>query len=309
MFRKKVLVVDDEKEITMMITDCLVPEGYEVISTNSPKKAGAITEEEEPCLVLLDYSMPGTDGISVLKKIRANMPEVKIIMVTGAGSEEIAVRAMKSGADDYITKPFKPQNIVTICNSYLEKFYEQFIWLNDKYYYPLDDEVISRYEFLRAGYADSSLSINKLRRYFNFSRQDFYILDKKRREFGILGLFDRSLSELEAELAEEGELSPKKRLSNYKEDDEAEFNRKHNCSLETFINRKDPVQVRLEIIREAATSENPNVSCICKKYNLTREVFYQNYRRFQKYGVLGLLDKKKGRPVLNSRRGYQKVTS
>ncbi|MDX9703470.1 MAG: response regulator [Candidatus Auribacterota bacterium] len=306
MFRKKVLVVDDEKEITMMITDCLLPEGYEVVTTNEPKKAVQIAIEEEPCIVLLDYSMPGIDGIKVLKEIRENMPEVKIVMVTGAGSEEIAVKAMKSGADDYITKPFSPQNIVKICKSYLDKFYEQFIWLNDKYSYPLDDEVISRYEFLRAGYAEPSLSINKLRRYFNFSRQDFYILDKKRREFGVLGLFDRSLSELEAELAEEGELSPKKRLSTYKEEEEVEFNRKHNCSIETFINRKDPVQVRLEIIRESATSENPNVSLICKKYNLTREVFYQNYRRFQKYGVLGLLDKKKGRPVLNSKRGSQK---
>lgn len=308
MFRKKVLVIDDEKEICMMISDCLVPEGYEVVTSCEPKKAVDLTVEEEPCIVLLDYSMPGTDGITVLKKIRENMPEVKIVMVTGAGSEAIAVNAMKSGADDYITKPFSPQTILKICNTYLGKFYEQFIWLNDKYYYPLDDEVISRYEFLRAGYVDPSLSINKLRRYFNFSRQDFYILDKKRREFGILGLFDRSLAELESELDEDGELSPKKRLSTYNEEDEGEFNRKHNCSLDTFINRKDPVQVRLEIIREAATSENPNVSSICKKYNLTREVFYQNYRRFQKYGVLGLLDKKKGRPVLNSKRGYQKVS-
>jgi len=301
MFRKKALVIDDQQDVCSMIEDTLTEQGYEVICTYDPDAAITLTLEEDPSLVLLDYAMPGLDGITILKELRWKMPEVKIVMVTGAGSEAVAVKAMKTGADDYITKPFTPDDIIQICDKYQKKFLDQFINLNDKYYYPLDEEVISRYEFLRAGYAASSMSINKLRRFFNFSRQDFYILDKKRREYGILGLFDKNIQDLENELQEDGELSPKKRLPNYKESDDSNFNRKKHCSLNTFINKKDPVQIRLEIIREAATGENPNISSICKRYNLTREVFYQNYRRFQKYGVLGLLDKKKGRPMLNKK--------
>lgn len=301
MFRKKVLTVDDSVEMCELIHHSLVPHNYEVVSCHNANKAVEMILEEEPCVVLLDYMMPGVNGIAILKQLREQMPEVKVVIITGAGSEAIAVQAMKAGADDYVTKPLSPKSIVNICDEYLDKFREQFIWLNKKYYYPLEDEVISRYEFLRAGYVDPGLSINKLKRFFNFSRQDFYILDKKKKEFGILGLFDRSISELEKELGEEGDLSPKKRLPGYVDEGEKEFNRRQHCSLKSFINRKDPVQIRLEIIRESATSERPNVSTICKKYNLTREVFYQNYRRFQKHGVLGLLDKKKGRPMLASR--------
>jgi CheY-like chemotaxis protein len=282
-----------------LIYHTLVPRKYEVITCSEPKKAIGIAIEEEPCIVLLDYMMPGVDGITVLKQLRSEMPELKIVIITGAGSEQIAVDAMKAGADDYVTKPLVPQKIVEICDEYLAKFRSQFINLNGKYFYPLDDEVISRYEFLRAGYENPTVSINKLKRFFTFSRQDFYIFDKKKKEYGVLGLFDRTISELEDELGPDVDLSPKKRLSNFVEEDLQEFNRRKDCNIDSFVNREDPVQIRLEIIREAAAGDKPNVSDICKKYNLTREVFYQNYRRFQKHGVLGLLDKKKGRPMLS----------
>ncbi|MCB1196319.1 response regulator [bacterium] len=302
MFRKKILIVDDSPEICKLLEELLLSDEYDVMVCDDGTKSLNYVLEEEPCLVLLDYMMPKIDGITVLKKIKENAPEVKVIIITGAGTEEIAVEAMKAGADDYVTKPFTPKRVLEVCRLYLAKFREQFIKLNDKYEYPLNDEIISRYEYLRAGYTNSQLSINKLKRYFTFSRQDFYILDKKKREFGIIGLFDRPLHELEKQLDEEGELSPKKRLPDYIETDSQEFNRKQFCNLDSFINKNDPVQIRLEIIRDAATSDRPNVSLICKKYNLTREVFYQNYRRFQKHGVLGLLDKKKGRPMLGSKR-------
>ena len=302
MFRKKILIVDDSPDICKLLEELLQPCDYDIMVCTDGKKALDFVLDEEPCVVLLDYMMPEIDGITVLKQIRAQTPEVKVIIITGAGTEEVAVEAMKAGADDYVTKPFKSQKVLDVCEQYLAKFREQFIKLNSKYEYPLEDGIISRYEYLRAGYINPSISINKLKRFFTFSRQDFYILDKKKREFGILGLFERPLHELEKRLGEDGELSPKKQLSNYVESDEKEFNRKHYCNLQTFINKSDPVQIRLEIIREAATSDRPNVSSICKKYSLTREVFYQNYRRFQRHGVLGLLDKKKGRPMLASKK-------
>ena len=64
-------------------------------------------EKENPQLVLLDYMLPGMDGMRVLRTIRKSFPETYVVMLTGRGSEEIAVELMKAGASDYILKPLK----------------------------------------------------------------------------------------------------------------------------------------------------------------------------------------------------------
>ncbi len=295
MFARRVLVVDNDKGMCETIKKSLAIDNYEVVFCGNSAKASKIIVDYEPCIVFLEYKLPDGNGVELIKKIRGIMPELKIIMTTDSGSEEIAVQAMKAGADDYVRKSVVIDDIVELAEYYLDRFRDQYVTRNGKYVYPLDDLVISKYEFLRSGYANPSVSINKLKRCFTFNRQDFYILDRKKRKYGLRGLFDAKTKELEASLGEDSQLSPKRQLPNYSENN---FSRKLNFGLESFINQNDPVQIRLEIMRDAATSKKANISEICKKYNLTREVFYQNYRRFQKYGVLGLLDKKKGRPML-----------
>jgi len=302
MFARRVLVIDNDKEKCEIIKESLVANNYDVVFCDNPAKALRVVIDYEPCIIFLEYKLSDGNGVDLIKKIRKIMSEVKIIMITGSGSEEIAVQAMKAGADDYVKKSISSDEFIKLSDYYLDKFRERYIKRNGKYVYPLDDEVTSKYEFLRSGYSSPSVSINKLKRCFNFNRQDFYILDRKKKKYGLRGLFDANIKELEARLGEDSQLSPKKQLHTYSEKD---FSRKTNSGLDSFINQDDPVQIRLEIMRDAATSEKANISEICKKYNLTREVFYQNYRRFQKHGVLGLLDKKKGRPMLNVEKSNQ----
>ncbi len=302
MFARRVLIIDNDRGKCETIKESLVPNNYDVMFCDNPARALKIIIDYEPCIIFLEYRFPNGNGVDLIKKIRKKMSEVKIIMITDSGSEEIAVQAMKAGADDYVKKSISSDAMIKLAEYYLDKFRSQYVERNGKYVYPLDDEVISKYEFLRSGYSNPSVSINKLKRCFTFNRQDFYILDRKKRKYGLRGLFDANTKDLEASLGEDSQLSPKKQLPNYSEKD---FSRKIDSGLKPFVNQDDPVQIRLEIMRDAATSERANISEICKKYNLTREVFYQNYRRFQKYGVLGLLDKKKGRPMLNVEKSNQ----
>jgi len=109
---ERILVVDDEKVILELTTMVLKSKGYDVLTARSGEECLDIVEREEPHLVLLDYMMPGIDGMTVLKKIRKAHPNTYVIMFTGKGSEEVAVELMKGGASDYILKPFSNQDLL-----------------------------------------------------------------------------------------------------------------------------------------------------------------------------------------------------
>ncbi len=109
---EKILVVDDEKMILDLTSLVLESRGYQAIRAQNGKTALKLVEEERPSLVLLDYMLPGMDGMTVLRKIRSKFPETYVVMLTGKGSEEVAVELMKAGASDYILKPFKSGNLL-----------------------------------------------------------------------------------------------------------------------------------------------------------------------------------------------------
>lgn len=108
----KVLVVDDEKVILELTSMILQAKGYEVLSAANGEAGLELIERESPPLVLLDYMMPGMDGMTALRAIRERFPDTYVIMFTGKGSEEIAVGLMKAGASDYILKPFNNQDLL-----------------------------------------------------------------------------------------------------------------------------------------------------------------------------------------------------
>jgi two-component system response regulator HydG len=110
---KKILVVDDEKPIREMLRKFLTRKGYEVFDADNGDDAIKIVQEKAPYVVLLDIRMPKSDGLEVLKKIKAIKPEIGVIMVTAVSEIEIAEKCMEQGAFDYITKP--------ICLEYLEE--------------------------------------------------------------------------------------------------------------------------------------------------------------------------------------------
>ena len=102
---KKILVVDDEKDIVDIIAFNLKKEGYEVLSAYDGEEGLKLALAENPALVLLDIMMPGRDGFEVCRLIREKS-QVPIIMLTARAEEVDKVLGLELGADDYVTKPF-----------------------------------------------------------------------------------------------------------------------------------------------------------------------------------------------------------
>ena len=104
---KIILVVDDESSMRKNITDILLPEGYKIFEAKDGKEALDILNEVKPNIVLLDINLPQMNGIAALKEIKKDHKDLPIIIFTAYGTSERAIEAMKSGAFDYLEKPFE----------------------------------------------------------------------------------------------------------------------------------------------------------------------------------------------------------
>lgn len=108
----KLLVVDDDIHMVRMLKIMLEAEGYSVDTAMSGPEALEKIKTDPPSLVLLDYMMPGMHGLDVLREIKKNHGDVEVIVVTGHGSEKLAVEMMKKGASNYIQKPFSREELL-----------------------------------------------------------------------------------------------------------------------------------------------------------------------------------------------------
>jgi len=109
--RTRVLAVDDEPQVLSYLQRSLDEAGYQAIVTADPSQVAKLVELEEPDLILLDLRLPGTSGFDLLKRIR-EFSGVPVVFLTASGREEDTVHALKMGADDYITKPFSPSELL-----------------------------------------------------------------------------------------------------------------------------------------------------------------------------------------------------
>ena len=100
-----ILVVDDEPNILRVVGDILTDEGYRVRTASSGEEALAEVQRSSPDLVILDIWLPGMDGLQALDVMKGMIPETPVIMISGHGTIETAVRAIKLGAYDFIEKP------------------------------------------------------------------------------------------------------------------------------------------------------------------------------------------------------------
>jgi two-component system, NtrC family, nitrogen regulation response regulator NtrX len=114
-----VLIVDDEPSILKTLGGLLSDEGFEVITAPNGYEALKIIDTESPDLVLLDIWMPGIDGIETLKEIRKENPYIQVIIITGHGTIETAVKATKLGAFDLIEKPLSIDKVILSINNAL----------------------------------------------------------------------------------------------------------------------------------------------------------------------------------------------
>jgi DNA-binding response OmpR family regulator len=110
--RRKILVVDDEERMVRFIRLNLEHDGYVVIDAFNGKQALQRLRDSTPDLILLDVMMPDLDGFEVLQMIR-EITNVPVIMLTAKSEEDDRVRGLELGADDYITKPFSPRELVS----------------------------------------------------------------------------------------------------------------------------------------------------------------------------------------------------
>ena len=114
MAREKILIVEDEVDILEVIEYNLSREGFRVLSSREGDEGVRIARRDAPDLVLLDLMLPGLDGLEVCRRLKTDpvTSDIPIIMVTAKGEESDVVLGLGIGADDYVTKPFGPKELV-----------------------------------------------------------------------------------------------------------------------------------------------------------------------------------------------------
>ena len=118
---KKILIVDDEKNIRISLKKCLTSEGYHTDLACDGEEALNIVKNNKYDLILMDFQMPKSTGLQVLQAIRQEGIVTRVIMMTAYGTVDIAVESMKLGAVDFISKPFTVKKIKDIVKEALSK--------------------------------------------------------------------------------------------------------------------------------------------------------------------------------------------
>ncbi|UXZ54007.1 phosphate regulon transcriptional regulator PhoB [Vreelandella venusta] len=123
MTAKTVLIVDDEAPIREMIAVALEMADYHVLEADNAQDAHAMVVDHQPDLLLLDWMMPGTSGIELARRLKREeaTAEIPIIMLTAKGEEDNKIQGLEAGADDYITKPFSPRELVARLKAVLRR--------------------------------------------------------------------------------------------------------------------------------------------------------------------------------------------
>jgi two-component system response regulator AtoC len=118
---ERVLVVDDEENMVHVLTRLLAHEGYDVEGVRSGTEALQRIKDTAYDLVLCDLRLPGADGLDVLKAVRDALPDAVVVMITAYGTIPSAIEAMRAGAYDYVTKPFRAHEILAVVDKALER--------------------------------------------------------------------------------------------------------------------------------------------------------------------------------------------
>ncbi|RII31146.1 MAG: hybrid sensor histidine kinase/response regulator [Geobacter sp.] len=165
-----VVVIDDDNNILNLTSMILTMRGYQVFVSSSACEGMEIIAAHPPELVLLDYMMPGMDGLMALKEIKTRFPATYVVMFTGRGNEELAVELMKGGASEYILKPFNNRDLVErldsvlhvreieLHNKALQKEQERLIQEIDKWNQELQKRVRDKSEALQKAQSEIAQS-------------------------------------------------------------------------------------------------------------------------------------------------------
>src|SRR6185437_6951854 len=148
----KILVVDDETPVRSMIGATLERQGYHVQLAGSGREACETLERQPVDLVLTDIVMQDGNGIALLERVRANYPNIPVVMVSAIHDISVAIDSMRRGADDYRLKPFEREHLVATVGRALE--YRQALEENQNYQLSLEQVVQARTELLQQAMQD-----------------------------------------------------------------------------------------------------------------------------------------------------------
>ncbi len=118
---ESILVVEDEKAIRKFIKINLEREGYNVLESETGEFALDIIDKEKIDLIVLDLMLPGINGNEICKKVRGKYKDIGIIMLTAKSQDIDKIKGLEDGADDYITKPFNPKELILRIKSILRR--------------------------------------------------------------------------------------------------------------------------------------------------------------------------------------------
>ena len=121
--KHRILIVDDEAAIRDMLSIALEAAGFNVLQADNAQQAHASIIDNQPDLVLLDWMMPGTTGLELLRRLKRDelTAQIPIIMLTAKAEEDSKIAGLDSGADDYIPKPFSPRELISRVNAVLRR--------------------------------------------------------------------------------------------------------------------------------------------------------------------------------------------
>ncbi len=119
-FNRKILIVEDERRMARFIRMNLEHDGFQVLEATRGQEGLDKLREELPDLILLDVMLPDIDGFEVLRRVR-EVSEIPVVMLTAKGEEDDRVRGLELGADDYVTKPFSPRELVSRVRAVLRR--------------------------------------------------------------------------------------------------------------------------------------------------------------------------------------------
>ncbi len=121
--KKKILVADDEEDVLELVSRNLLAAGFKVLKADNGKDALAQARDAHPALIVLDLMLPGISGLEVCKTLRADpaTKQIPIIMLTAKAEEIDRIVGLELGADDYITKPFSPRELVLRIKSVMRR--------------------------------------------------------------------------------------------------------------------------------------------------------------------------------------------
>lgn len=119
--KKKILIVDDEQSILTLLKYNIEQAGFTVLTAMDGEEGIQKTINEKPNLVILDLMLPKLDGMEVCKRLREQKMTTPILMLTAKDDEQDKILGLDSGADDYLTKPFSPREVVARVNAILRR--------------------------------------------------------------------------------------------------------------------------------------------------------------------------------------------